>query len=152
LPLPAPRVAAADIPLDLPPWSWRPLSVPSHPRGGQILTDGTARVVEAWAKGGAPLLTLSSAAAGGGALRAGVGFPTGAWEVTSAQAFSQVFGARGLVFHVQPSGALRVVMADAFVGPVAALQVAERVGTSGLVSGRWRVDGPRTLRFARIVN
>jgi len=152
LPVLVERVATADIPLDLAPWTWQPLHVPAHPRGGHVGVQGTARVAQPWAPAGAALDTLATASEGGGALTAEIGFPAGPWEVASARAFGQVFGARGLAFHLAPSGTLRIVLADAFVGPIAALEVAEVVGTSGVVTGRWQVDGPHRIRFARISN
>ena len=63
-----------------------------------------------------------------------------------------MFGVRGISFELAPSGGLQIVMADAFAGPLDALEVAEQVGTSGVVTGRWRVAGPFAIRFARIAN
>jgi hypothetical protein len=73
------------------------------------------------------------------------GAPLGTWEVASAEGFGQVMGARGVGFTF-----LEIVLADAFVGPLAAVAMAEQVGTSGVCSGRWAVAGPRSLRFSAI--
>jgi len=150
LPIPVERVPAADIPVALGPWRWQPLLVPAHPRGGRVLAEGDAAIVQPWASADQPLRTLAAAGARGGALAPDVGGPEGSWAVSSAHAFGQVFGVRGISFQLSRSGALQIVLADAFVGPVSALEVAEQVGTSGLVSGRWKVAGPWTLRFCRI--
>ncbi len=152
LEVPVDRVAAADVPLELEPWTWRPVAVPAHPRGGLVRTTGDARIAVAWAEADRPLRTLAAAGARGGALTPAVGFPSGTWDVASARVLGQVFGARGVAFDCDASGALRIVLADAFVGPVQALAMAETVGTSGVVTGRWKVAGPGLLRFARIVN
>jgi hypothetical protein len=44
-----------------------------------------------------------------------------------------------------------VVLADSFVGPLAAIAMAEEVGTSGVADGRWRVEGRYLLGFSGIV-
>lgn len=149
---PVDRVAAADVPMVLSAWSWRPVAVPAHPRGGVVATSGDARIALAWAEADRPLRTLAAAGAGGGRLDPGIGFPTGAWDVASARVTGQVLGARGVAFECDPSGAMRIVLADAFVGPVAALRMAETVGTSGVVTGRWKVAGRGAIRFAKIAN
>jgi hypothetical protein len=150
LPIPVERVAAVDIPVALGPWCWQPLAVPAHPRGGRVLAEGDAAIIEAWASADQPLRTLAAAGAQGGSLGPDIGGPAGSWAVTSAHAFNQVFGVRGISFQLAKSGAIEIVLADAFVGPLSALEMAEQVGTSGLVSGRWKVAGVRTLRFSSI--
>lgn len=152
LPLPVERVAAADVPLELGPWRWQPVEVPAHPRGGRIRVEGDVAIGSAWGVADQPLRTLAASGAAGGTLLPDLGGPVGRWELASARGFGQVFGARGIVFSLAPSGTLEIVLADAFAGPLAALRVAERVGTSGTVTGRWKVAGPQALRFARIAN
>ncbi|MBW1881601.1 MAG: hypothetical protein JRJ84_24855, partial [Deltaproteobacteria bacterium] len=152
LPIPVERVAAVDIPATLGPWRWQPLAVPAHPRGGRVVIEGDAAIVQPWASADQPLRTLAAAGVGGGSLSPDIGGPAGSWAVTSARAFGEVFGIRGISFQLSTSGALQIVLADAFVGPLSALEVAEQVGTSGLVSGRWKVAGAWTLRFTRIAD
>jgi hypothetical protein len=67
--------------------------------------------------------------------------------VASAEGFGQVMGARGIRFTFNADGRLELVLADAFVGPLAAVAMAEQVGTSGVCDGRWRVAGEHRLRF-----
>ncbi|MBA2320927.1 MAG: hypothetical protein H0V89_07220, partial [Deltaproteobacteria bacterium] len=69
----------------------------------------------------------------------------------SAEGFGQVMGARGVSFRFSAGGGLQVVLADAFVGPLAAVSVAGEVGTSGVADGRWAVAGPHLLSFRDIV-
>ena len=57
-------------------------------------------------------------------------------------------GARGISFVFRAGGSLEIIMADAFVGPLAALPMAEQVGTSGVASFTWHVSGAHQLRFA----
>ncbi|MEO0603029.1 MAG: hypothetical protein AAF211_16440 [Myxococcota bacterium] len=59
-------------------------------------------------------------------------------------------GARGFTFGFAPTGVVELVLADAFVGPVAALEMAERVGTSGICRGRWRVAGPHLVALSEL--
>jgi hypothetical protein len=147
LPVRVERVADADIPLALPAWSWQPLRVPPHARGGRILVDGDGVVAEAWAEAGAEHRTLAAAAASACRLDPDPGGPVGSWEVASAEGFGQVMGARGVTFDFKGDGSLELVLADAFVGPLAAVTMAGEVGTSGTCRGRWRVAGRHLLRF-----
>jgi len=78
------------------------------------------------------------------------GAPLGSWEVASAEGFGQVMGARGVGFTFLPDGRLDIVLADAFVGPLAAVAMAGQVGTSGVCTGRWKVAGPHHLAFSDI--
>jgi hypothetical protein len=147
LPVPVPRPSPVDIPTDLSPWSWRHLSVPPHGRGGKVEVQGDGAVVQPWAVADEPLHTLAGATERGCSLLPGPGGPTGRWEVASAEGFGQIMGARGIEFDLRPSGELQLVLADAFVGPLAAVAMAEEVGTSGVSSGRWAVAGPQRLAF-----
>jgi hypothetical protein len=149
LPVPVPRVPEADIPLDLGPWRWAPLRVPAHKRGGVVEIEGSGAVSDAWARAKKPLVTLA-ASTHGCRLLAGVGGPVGRWAMRSAAGFGQVFGARGIVFVLKGNGGLELLHADAFVGPLSAVEYAETVGTSGTATGTWEVAGPRRLRFDRI--
>lgn len=146
LPVPIERVADADIPVALGPWTWRPLLVPAHGRGGLIEVEGDGIVGEPWAVAEEAHRTLA-ASTHGCRLQGSPGGPVGRWEVASAAGFGQVLGARGIEFAFHGGGALELVLADAFVGPLAAVAMAEEVGTSGTVSGRWRVAGARRLAF-----
>lgn len=150
LPVLVSPVAPADVPVRLGPWRFQPILVPAHHRGGLVAIDGDGAVAEPWAPAGVSLRTIAASGERGCQLRPESGGPVGTWEVASAQGFGQVMGARGVSFTFHGSGALDVVLADAFVGPLAALGVADDVGTSGTVSGSWKVAGPRTLAFAGI--
>ncbi len=75
------------------------------------------------------------------------GGPVGRWEAASAQGMGQVMGVRGVTFDLAPSGRVAVTLADAFAGPMAAVEMGDRVGSSGSASGRWEVAGPGRLRF-----
>jgi hypothetical protein len=150
LPIPVARVPDADVPLTLPAWSWRPLRIGAHRRGGFVRLKGDGVVDEPWAAAGAELRTLAAAASTPCELAPEPGGPLGDWDVASAEGFGQIMGARGIRFGFRADGRLELVLADAFVGPLAAVAMAEQVGTSGVCSGAWRVDGPRRLRFAEI--
>lgn len=147
LPVRVDRVAEADIPLVLPAWSWRPLRIPAHARGGLVKVEGDGVVDEPWAEAGAEHRTFAAAATTPCRLVPDPGGPVGAWEVASAEGFGQVLGARGIRFDFRADGGLELVLADAFVGPLAAVAMAEQVGTSGVCAGRWRVAGEHELRF-----
>jgi len=78
------------------------------------------------------------------------GGPVGRWENLSATGWGQVFGVRGITWTFHGDGRLEFLLADAFAGPPDALAMAEEVGTSGLVPGRWAVSGPREVRLSRL--
>ncbi len=152
LPVVCKRPAASALPVRVSPWSWRLLEIPADQRGTLIHIDGEGAVDELWAVADSPLSTVAGATNGGCELSAGSGGPDGTWEVASAQGFGQVMGARGISFSFKPSGALEIVLADAFVGPLAAVTMAEEVGTSGVVWGRWNVHAAHQLGFAGIAS
>lgn len=147
LPLPVVPPAPTDIPATMPPWSWRPVAVPAHARGGRIEVEGAGAVAQPWAVADAPHHSIAGATEGGCRLLPGSGGPTGRWDVASADAFGQIVGARGITFDFRAGGAVELVLADAFVGPLAAVAMAEEVGTSGVTMGRWKVAGPQRLAF-----
>ena len=142
--------AAVDVPVDLAPWSWRKVHIPPHPRGGKVEVQGDGAVAKPGAVADVEHRTLAAAGEGGCSLLPGVGGPTGCWEVASAEGFGQIMGARGIQFSFRPSGQLELVLADAFVGPLAAVAMAEEVGTSGVTTGSWRVAGPHQVQFVGI--
>lgn len=150
LPVPVSRPAPLTLPAELDAWSFLPVALDPHPRGGHLALDGPGAVADPWVPGGAAHRTLVGATAGLCRVTGEPGGPVGEWEVASAQGFGQVLGARGITFRFAASGALEIVLADAFVGPLAALPMAEQVGTSGLVQGRWRVAGAHRLGFEGI--
>lgn len=150
LPVPVARVAEADVPLAMPAWSWRPLRVPPHRRGGYVRVRGDGLVEPPWAVAGAELRALAAAASTACELSPEPGGPVGDWDVASAEGYGQIMGARGIRFGFRADGRLELVLADAFVGPLAAVAMAEQVGTSGVCAGAWRVDGAWRLRFADI--
>lgn len=144
--------SAVDVPVsDVPAWSWLRLDVPAHRRGGEVIAHGGAVVGQAWAKGGERLKTLAGALDARGSLKTGIGGPAGTWENVSAHGFGQPFGVRGITWTLRPDGGLELLLADAFAGPVEALEMAGSVGTSGVVPGRWSVGGERALRFSQLV-
>jgi hypothetical protein len=145
--MPVDRPGYADVPLKLRPWAWQSIAVPAHPRGGLIVVEGDGAVQDPWGVAEQPLRTLAASADGGCALNAQSGGPVGSWQVSSVQGFGQIMGSRGVDFHFNASGRLQIVLADAFVGPLAVLAMAEQVGTSGTVSGRWVVGGAKQLGF-----
>lgn len=139
-------VPEVDVPADLPPWSWRRVLVPAHPRGGSVRARGGA-CGPCWAVGGEVLRALAVGMGQGGSLQPEVGGPVGSWDLSSAAGFGSFFGARGMTWQIHGSGKVDFILADAFVGSVQDLPASERVGTSGLAVGRWRVAGPRQLAF-----
>ncbi|NCG20146.1 MAG: hypothetical protein GWP91_14145 [Rhodobacterales bacterium] len=152
LPVLVPSVSAVDVPAGLTPWSWRRLSVPPHVRGGYVAGTGDVLIAQPWAKGGEALKTLAACTAQLGEALPESGGPLGQWEIASAQGFGQVMGARGVQFDFKSSGVLQLTLADAFVGPLAALAMAEEMGTSGVANGSWRVAGRLQLGFAGIAS
>ncbi|MEZ4319566.1 MAG: hypothetical protein R3F61_18770 [Myxococcota bacterium] len=150
LPVPVERVGDMDIPCAIDGWRWQPLCVPAHPRGGRIDVEGPGAVGEAWAEADHEHRTLACATDGVVQLRAHSGGPVGEWVVASAEGFGQVMGARGVSFRFEASGRMELTFADAFVGPLAAVAMAEEVGTSGVATGKWSVAGAWRLRFEGI--
>src|SRR5690606_34490582 len=139
-----------DVPVALSPWSWARIEVPPHPRGGRVRVEGRGGIVPAWARAGTVFQGIAGACGDGIRLVPDVGGPVGSWEVRSVQGGVQFMGARGVVFSFLASGRFRVVLADAFVGSIAEVDASKAVGTSGVVQGRWTVEGPRTLRLRDI--
>ncbi len=147
LPGPVHPVDPVDIPTELTPWSWRLLHVPAHRRGGHVEVDGPGAVHRPWAQADEPLRTLSGSPEAPSRLTPGPGGPVGTWEVASAEAFGHIVGARGVQLTFRGDGQLELLLADAFIGPLAAVAMADELGTSGLTHGRWRVVGPQRLGF-----
>jgi hypothetical protein len=148
--IPVERPGHVDVPVKLEPWSWKLICVPAHERGGRILVEGDGAVQDPWGVAGRELRTVVAAANRGCALNPSTGGPVGSWQVSSVQGFGQIMGARGVDFHFNASGRLQIVLADAFVGPLAVLAMAEQMGTSGTVSGKWAVGGAQQLVFDQI--
>ncbi len=147
LPVVVRRLAPSDVPTTLPPWSWQPLLVPAHRRGGRLQVDGGGAVCDTWAPADSEHRTMAGAAGSTTTISPRPGGPVGSWEVASAEGFGQVMGARGVSFLFAADGGLQIVLADAAVGPLAAMAVAEQVGTSGVCSARWAVAGRQLLSF-----
>ena len=124
--------------------------MPAHDRGGFVKVDGDGVVDDPWGEAGKELRTLAAAASTPCRLSPEPGGPEGGWEVASAEGFGQVLGVRGIRFDFHVDGRVGIVLADAFVGPLAAVAMAEEIGTSGSVSGRWKVAGRHLLRFEGI--
>lgn len=151
LPVPVDRSDEIGIPATLGPWSWRVLRLEAHPRGGELDIEGAGEVDAPWVVGGQPHRALVASTEGCRVVGA-PGGPVGSWSVASAEGFGQVMGARGISFTFERAGVARIVLADAFVGPLAAVAMAEHVGTSGVVEGRWRVAGPASVAFEGITS
>lgn len=139
LPVSASHPAEAGLPLALGPWSFRPVALSAHPRGGKVQIDGEGVADPAFLRGGQPYVGLASTTTGAAFSLAPIEL-VGRWELRSAQGFASVFGARGMTWVFRPSGRLEIELADAFVGPLGALGEAARMGTSGVVTGAWRVE------------
>ncbi len=137
--------AAVDVPAQLPPWQLAPVEVPSHARGGHVSARGPGGIAPAWAPAGKVLRAVAVSGPASLRLEPDCGGPVGTWWLRSAEGFGRILGARGLCFTFHASGRLDLVLADAFVGGLEALEVAARLGTSGTSSGRWTVAGPRRL-------
>ena len=152
LPVMCERPPAKVLPVSIPPWSWGAINVAADARGGRVDVDGDGAVLESWIPAEVGLQTLAGATNGGCELSVSAGGPLGTWEVASAQGFGQIMGARGITFSFKESGALEIILADAFVGPLAAVTVAGEVGTSGVVWGRWSVRGIQELGFVGIAS
>jgi len=56
-----------------------------------------------------------------------------------------MMGARGVELDLHADGRLELILADSFVGPAEAIDIAARYGTSGTAAGRWRVTGEQRL-------
>lgn len=149
--VPVDLAPAVDAPVTLPRWSWRRIEVPAHPRGGWIRTDGGAHIEEPWAAGGQPLKTLAGALASGGTLIPVTAGPVGVWEHVSARGWGQLFGIRGMRWTFHGDGRLQMMLTDSVAGPVGAHDVADGVGTSGVVPGRWAIAGERRLILSNLV-
>ena len=150
LPLPVDRVGEIDIPCAIDAWRWQPLTIPPHRRGGRIEVEGPGQVLDHWAVANQTHRTLAGATDDVVQLWPSSGGPLGAWKVTSAEGFGQVMGAKGLYLEFEGSGRVQVTFADAFVGPLAAVRMAEEHGTSGQVLGRWNVAGAYRLGFEKL--
>lgn len=140
-----------DVPARLGPWSFAPVEVAPHPRGGRVRVRGGGGVSPAWARGGQQLQGVAGAMGAGCALIAESGGPTGSWKLASAGSFEWVFGARGVAFTFKTTGRLEVVFADAFLGSAKQVDIARTMGASGTARGRWSVAGPHLLGLHDIV-
>lgn len=147
LPVPVPKVGPLDIPCAIDAWRWQPLAVEAHRRGGLIEVSGPGIVGDPWAVANLRHETLAASTDDVVELRPLSGGPVGRWTVTSAEGFGQVMGARGVSMELDSAGRIQLTFADAFVGPLAAVKMAEEVGTSGFTRGRWAVAAPHRLRF-----
>ncbi len=145
--VPVRRLAAVDFPVALGPWRWQPLAVPAHRRGGELVVEGTGAVQDPFAVADVEHHTLAGSLDRPARVDGLPGGPVGAWRLASASGFNQTFGARGVTFAFSAGGRFELTLADSFVGPAAALDLAAQVGTSGVAVGRWRVAGARQVHF-----
>lgn len=147
---PVARRPAVDVPFELGPWSFARVEVPAHKRGGFVAVSGPGAISAPWALGGERLEGVAAAAAGAASFTPNAGGPLGTWTVRSSAGFGQVFGSRGMDFRFKASGGFEVLLADAFVGPVHAIEMSERYGTTGTATGTWQVAGARRVRLGPI--
>ncbi|TNE86730.1 MAG: hypothetical protein EP330_20720 [Deltaproteobacteria bacterium] len=73
----------------------------------------------------------------------------GRWDLASTDVPGNILGARGVTMRFYASGRVDLLFADAFVGPLAALEIARQMGHSGMTSGTWQAVGPSRIRFGR---
>jgi len=150
LPVHVERPAPVAPPAVLPPWSWKAVAVGPLPYGGRLVVSPGGEVEEPWIAAGTETRVWCGATAEPVSITLESGAPVGTWEVASAEGFGQVMGARGVGFTFGAEGNLEIVLADAFVGPLAAVAMSGEVGTSGVCTGRWQVAGAHLLRLSDI--
>lgn len=138
------------LPASLSAWSWAMVRIDGGRTGVHAVADGDGSVGDPWVVSGGMLRTVAAAASTAVEVRESDAVPYGDWVLGSAEAMGQVFGARGLVFRFLDGGRFEAVLGDAFVGPLAALPVAEQVGTSGVVQARWEVAGAWSVLLSRV--
>jgi hypothetical protein len=71
----------------------------------------------------------------------------GRWDLASTEVGGQILGARGVTLRFYRNGRADLLFADAFVGPLEALELARQMGHSGMSSGTWQALGPGRIRF-----
>ncbi len=147
LPVFLPKMEPLTPPADLQPWSWRRVKVGVDVRGGEIRVTGRAAVREPWCRAGEEHETIVGHTDGEGRLTMGPGAPLGAWRMASAERQEQVMSARGVTLTFSATGRFAVHLENASLGPLAGLAVQASQGARGLVEGRWRVVGQRSLGF-----
>lgn len=74
----------------------------------------------------------------------------GGWDLASCAIPSTILGARGVTMRFYRNGALQILFADAFVGPLAAIEIARTMGHSGMTSGSWTLTGADSMAFGAI--
>ncbi len=141
---PVERPPVATMPSTWGPWQLGRAVVAAGP-GGRISTAGAGCCSSKWWRAGT--VVVVGATDGEGTVEAAPAGVGGRWQVASASVAGQVMGARGVLWTLWEDGRLEIVLSDAFVGPLAALPVASEVGTSGVATGRWRVDEADVLTF-----
>ncbi len=144
------RTAESGLPFTLAPWSWALVRFEGGRSGLHPVLDGPGDLGDVWVIPDSQLTTVVGSAEGTTTVRAGDPVPFGEWVLASAEGAGQVFGARGVSFTFKKDGRFEAVLGDAFVGPLAALPVAEQVGTSGLVTARWQVAGATRLQLVGV--
>ncbi|MFK7928253.1 MAG: hypothetical protein AB8H79_08685 [Myxococcota bacterium] len=146
--VPVDLATPVDVPVTLQPWSWMPIEVPAHPRGGWVRSEGSAVIEQSWARGSQILRTLAACTGGVGALSPVSVGPIGSWRQVSARGWGQMFGIRGMTWTFHGDGRLEMVLADSAAGPVEASAMADGTGTSGIAPGRWAIAGERRLTLS----
>lgn len=130
----------------LEPLTWRRVNVNGGPSGCFI----QGPVDRAWVPAETEALAFAGALQGG-RLSMAPGVPLGSWRLVSLDAMGQVMGARGITWTFHADGTVKLLLADSFVGPVGSIEVAEQVGTSGVIQARWSITGPWRFRLESVV-
>ncbi|MCO4743548.1 MAG: hypothetical protein KC912_02085 [Proteobacteria bacterium] len=74
----------------------------------------------------------------------------GGWDLASVAIPGGILGARGVGFRFYADGQVEILFADAFVGPLHAIELAKTMGHSGMTGGRWSLLGAGHMRFGSI--
>jgi hypothetical protein len=130
----------------LEPLSWRRVNVNGGPSGCFI----EGPVDRAWVPAETEALAFAGALRGG-RLSMAPGVPLGTWRLASLDAMGQVMGARGITWTFKADGTVELLLSDSFVGPVGSVDVADQVGTSGVINARWAITGPWRFRIESVV-
>ena len=132
------------------PWRFAVLTLGGGPQGGRVVVEGDGAVHPALVPAGSEVEVVLASTSGASVHVAPSG-PFGLWRFASARGFGELLGVRGIDFRFDGDGVVEILLADAFVGPLPALEFAEEVGTSGVVRGRWSLVGDNRVRFDQLV-
>ncbi len=148
--LPVPVGRASAVMPRIGAWRFAQLRLGGGPLGGRLAVNGDGAAHPAYAPADAEILVILASRKRASVSVTPAG-PFGSWRFASARGFGELMGARGIDFAFDARGGVEILLADAFVGPLPALEFAEEVGTSGVVRGRWSLIGEDRLRFGELV-